>query len=136
MNVFCKLNRITFHFFNLTLSLSSRQLAILLLRCSPNIPFVNSITFSLQTARPPHPAALIQLCPHLFCTSCLPLHYHQSTLLKHATTTRPPQKHTLYNARVRERKKDHNVSTPRPALRENHPPTPFAHSHQCHKSKL
>jgi len=35
MNVFCKLNRITFHFFNFTLSLSSRQLAILLLRCSP-----------------------------------------------------------------------------------------------------
>ena len=57
MNVFRKLNRITFHFFNFTLSLSSKQLAILLLRCSPYIPFVNSITFSLQTARPPHPVA-------------------------------------------------------------------------------
>ena len=32
------------------------------------------------------------------------MHYHQSTLPKHATITLPPQKHTLYNARVREGK--------------------------------
>lgn len=72
MNTFCKLNRITFHFFNFTLSLSSRQLAILLLRCSPYIPFVNSITFSPQTARPPHPAAPFLLCPDLFSPHACP----------------------------------------------------------------
>ena len=105
MNIFCKLNRITFHFFNFTLSLSSKQLAILLLRCSPYIPFVNSITFSPSNSTSAPPCRPFQLCPHLFCTLCPPLLYHQSTLPKHATTTLPPQKQTLYNARVRERKK-------------------------------
>ena len=69
MNVFCKLNRITFHFFNFTLSLSSRQLAILLLRCSPT-HFVcqqHHILPSNSTSTPPcHPffAMPRPLSPH------------------------------------------------------------------------
>lgn len=55
MNVFCKLNRITFHFFNFTLSLSSKQLAVLLLRCSPthSICQQHHILPSNSTSAPP-----------------------------------------------------------------------------------
>lgn len=41
----------------------------------------------------------------------------------------------ITRAYARERK-GYNVSTPRPASHESHPPTPFAHSHQRHKSKV
>ena len=136
MNVFCKLNRITFHFFNFTLSLSFKQLAVLLLRCSPYIPFVNSTTFSPQTARPPHPAVLFLLCPDLFslrvCPSFITSQRYLNTQLPRFPHKRIPY---ITRAYARERK-GHNVSTPRPASHESHHPTPFAHSHQHHKSKI
>ncbi len=136
MNVFCKLNRITFHFFNFTLSLSSRQLAILLLRCSPYIPFVNSITFSPSNSTSAPPCRLFLAMPTPLFTPRLPC---ATTNPRYLNTQLPrfPHKSIPYITRAYAReRKGCNVSTPRPASHESHHPTPFTHSHQHHKSKI
>ena len=137
MNVFCKLNRITFHFFNFTLSLSSRQLAVLLLRCSPihSICQQHHILPLKQHVRPTLPPFFSYA--HISFARCVRPCFITNPRYLNTQLSRFLHKSIPYMTRAYAReRKGHNVSTPRPALRENHPPTPFAHSHQRHKSKI
>lgn len=136
IRLFCKLKRITFHYFIFTLSLSFRQLYRCFFWYSPMFRTYQPSYLPQQAASLPHPAAPFLLCPDLFspraCPSFITSKRYLNTQLPRILHKSIPY---ITRAYARERK-GHNVSTPRPASHESHHPTPFAHSHQHHKSKI
>ena len=66
IRLFCKLKRITFHYFIFTLSLSFRKLPRCFFWYSPMFRTYQPSYFPQQVASLPHPAALFLLCPDLF----------------------------------------------------------------------
>ena len=72
IRLFCKLKRITFHYFIFTLSLSFRQLHRCFFWHPPIFRTCQPSYLPQQAASLPHPAALFLLCPDLFSPCACP----------------------------------------------------------------
>lgn len=136
IRLFCKLKRITFHYFIFTLSLSFRKLPRCFFWYSPMFRTYQPSYFPQQAASLPHPAALFLLCPDLFSPCACPSFITSKRYLN-TQLSRFLHKSIPYITRAYARKnKGYNISTPLSASHESHHSTPFTHSHQRHKSKI